>query len=59
MKACVKTLGCKVNSYESEALINKLIDKGYELKSFNDVCDIYIVNSCTVTTAVDSFPALS
>ena len=49
----VLTLGCKVNSYESEALINKLIDKGYELKSFNDVCDIYIVNSCTVTSTSD------
>ena len=49
----VLTLGCKVNSYESEALINKLIDKGYELKNFNEVCDIYIVNSCTVTSTSD------
>ena len=30
----VLTLGCKVNSYESEALINKLIDKGYASESF-------------------------
>ena len=49
----ILTLGCKVNSYESEALINKLIDKGYELKKFNDLCDIYIVNSCTVTKTSD------
>ena len=49
----ILTLGCKVNSYESEALINKLIDKGYELKNFNEVCDIYIVNSCTVTKTSD------
>ena len=33
----ILTLGCKVNSYESEALINKLIDKGYLLKNFNEV----------------------
>ena len=49
----VLTLGCKVNSYESEALINKLIDNGYVLKEFNDVCDVYIVNSCTVTKTSD------
>lgn len=49
----VLTLGCKVNSYESEALINKLIDKGYTLKNFNEVCDVYIVNSCTVTKTSD------
>lgn len=49
----ILTLGCKVNSYESEALINKLIDKGYVLKNFNEICDIYIVNSCTVTKTSD------
>ena len=49
----VLTLGCKVNSYESEALINKLLDCGYELKNFNEICDVYIVNSCTVTKTSD------
>ena len=49
----ILTLGCKVNSYESEALINKLLDFGYELKNFNDICDVYIVNSCTVTKTSD------
>ncbi len=49
----VLTLGCKVNSYESEALINKLINFGYELKSFDEVCDVYIINSCTVTKTSD------
>ena len=49
----ILTLGCKVNSYESEALINKLIDKGYYLKNFNELCDVYIVNSCTVTKTSD------
>jgi threonylcarbamoyladenosine tRNA methylthiotransferase MtaB len=49
----ILTLGCKVNSYESEAVINKLINSGFILKEFNDVCDIYIVNSCTVTKTSD------
>ena len=49
----ILTLGCKVNSYESEALINKLLERGYELKGFNDNCDVYIVNSCTVTKTSD------
>lgn len=49
----VLTLGCKVNSYESEAVINKLINEGYILKEFNEVCDIYIINSCTVTKTSD------
>ena len=43
----ILTLGCKVNSYESEALINKLLDFGYELKNFNDICDVYIINKVT------------
>ena len=49
----ILTLGCKVNSYESEAVINKLITEGFVLKEFNDVCDVYIVNSCTVTKTSD------
>ena len=49
----ILTLGCKVNSYESEAVINKLINEGFVLKEFNDVCDVYIVNSCTVTKTSD------
>ena len=49
----ILTLGCKVNSYESEAVINKLINSGFILKEFNDVCDVYIVNSCTVTKTSD------
>lgn len=49
----VLTLGCKVNSYESEAVINDLINKGYILKSFDELCDVYIINTCTVTSTSD------
>ena len=48
------TLGCKVNTYESEYLINILKEKGYEIKDFDDKCDIYIVNTCTVTNNSDA-----
>lgn len=43
------TLGCKVNQYETEAMANLFRDAGYEVKSFDSVCDIYIINTCTVT----------
>lgn len=49
----ILTLGCKVNSYESEAIINDLTKHGWVMKSFNDVCDVYIVNTCTVTSVSD------
>jgi len=45
----VATLGCKVNQYESEAMLNLFSDAGYTVKSFDEVCDIYVINTCTVT----------
>ena len=50
----VYTLGCKVNTYESEYIINELKKAGYEIKDFEDICDIYIINTCTVTNNSDS-----
>ena len=50
----VMTLGCKVNTYESEYVINELKKAGYEIKSFDDICDVYIINTCTVTNNSDS-----
>ncbi len=43
------TLGCKVNHYESEAMMDLFKKKGYEIKDFDDIADVYVVNSCTVT----------
>ena len=55
MKLAVCTLGCKVNTYESEYLIEQFINKGYELVDFiNDSADLYIINTCTVTSTSDS-----
>ena len=50
----VLTLGCKVNMYESEFIINELKNAGYEIKEFDDICDVYIINTCTVTNSSDS-----
>lgn len=49
----ILTLGCKVNTYESEYVMNLLKEHGYEIKDFNDICDIYIINTCTVTNTSD------
>ncbi len=47
------TLGCKVNTYESEFVINLLKKAGYVIKDFEDNCDVYIINTCTVTNTSD------
>lgn len=49
----VLSLGCKVNAYEGEFVINKLKENGYVIKDFNDVCDVYIINTCSVTNTSD------
>lgn len=46
-------LGCKVNSYEMDAMLQALENKGYKIVSFEDKADIYIVNTCTVTNIAD------
>ena len=50
-KFCIKTLGCKVNSYESEFIYSLFVKKGYVFDSEN--ADIYIINTCTVTNMSD------
>ncbi|MDE7267443.1 MAG: tRNA (N(6)-L-threonylcarbamoyladenosine(37)-C(2))-methylthiotransferase MtaB [Lachnospiraceae bacterium] len=46
-------LGCKVNSYEMDAMLQSLRQKGYEIVPFEEKADIYIVNTCTVTNIAD------
>ena len=50
----ILSLGCKVNTYESEYIRNILEQRGYEIKDFTDKCDIYIINTCTVTNTSDT-----
>ena len=47
------TLGCKVNQYETNAMIEQFIKKKYTIKEFNEEADIYIINTCTVTNMAD------
>ena len=47
------TLGCKVNSYDTEAIWNLFKQKGYTQVDFDDQADVYIINTCTVTNTGD------
>lgn len=51
--AAFHTLGCKVNAYETEAMEQALTQAGYELRSFEEAADVYIVNTCSVTNIAD------
>lgn len=46
-------LGCKVNGYELDFMQQMLQEKGYKIVPFDEVADIYIVNTCTVTNIAD------
>lgn len=51
--AAILTLGCKVNQYESEAMAEALSAAGFDIRSADEPCTLYIVNSCTVTAESD------
>lgn len=52
-KAAFHTLGCKVNSYETEAMQQLLEAAGYEIVPFSERADVYIINTCSVTNVAD------
>ena len=51
--AALHNLGCKVNSYETEAMQQLLEEAGYEIVSFHEKADVYIINTCSVTNIAD------
>ena len=53
MKASIHTLGCKVNRAESEYIAQTLKENGFEIASCESGADIFIINSCTVTSTAD------
>lgn len=53
MKVAILTLGCKVNKYESDALIFELNSRGYETTDKLEEADIYIINTCAVTNEAE------
>lgn len=53
MKAAFHTLGCKVNQYESEAMREQFAAAGFELVGEDELADVYVINTCTVTGIAD------
>ncbi len=52
-RAALHNLGCKVNAYETEAMREMLVAHGYEIVSFEDIADVYVINTCSVTNIAD------
>ena len=52
-KVAFVSLGCKVNQYETNGMIQEFQKNGYEIVEFHEKADIYVVNTCTVTNMSD------
>ncbi|MGL4739079.1 MAG: tRNA (N(6)-L-threonylcarbamoyladenosine(37)-C(2))-methylthiotransferase MtaB [Cellulosilyticaceae bacterium] len=52
-KSAFYTLGCKVNQYDTEAVMENFKNSGYEIVPFDEYADVYVVNTCTVTHLSD------
>lgn len=53
MKIAFYTLGCKVNQYETQALKESFLQRGFQIEEEHGLADIYVVNTCTVTGLAD------
>ena len=53
MRFSFHTFGCKVNQYETQAMEQLLRDRGHEIGHFDEPCDGYIINTCSVTAVAD------
>lgn len=53
MKFAFYTLGCKTNQYETQAMEHLLLEKGHEIGGFEEACDGYVINTCSVTAVAD------
>ncbi len=53
MKIAIYTLGCKVNQYETNAIIQQFLENGDEIVEYDSYSDVYIINTCTVTNMSD------
>ena len=53
MRFTITTLGCKVNSYESNYYKEQLEKHGHQMVEVNSPCDVCIINTCTVTNIAD------
>ena len=53
MKAAFHTLGCKVNSYETQAILEQFTGLGFEIVPFTEKADVYVINTCSVTQVAE------
>ena len=53
MRFAFYTLGCKTNQYETQAMERLLQERGHEIGRFDEHCDAYVVNTCSVTAVAD------
>ena len=53
MKFAFYTLGCKTNQYETQAMERLLLEMGQKIGTFDEMCDAYIINTCSVTAVAD------
>ncbi len=53
MKFAFYTLGCKTNQYETQAMERLLTEMGHEIGHFDEICDGYVINTCSVTAVAD------
>jgi len=53
LKAALTTLGCKTNLYESAVIADQLMLKGFTIVDFDELADLYVINTCTVTNRTD------
>ena len=52
-KIAIYTLGCKVNQYESDSMMDLLKKEGCSIVPFSEYADVYIINTCSVTNMAD------
>jgi len=52
-KIAFKTLGCRLNQFETDALVSEFSKKNFQVVDFGEKADVYVVNTCTVTNQSD------
>ena len=52
-RVAISTLGCKVNTFESELIAQKLVGQHYQRVDQSQPADLYVINTCTVTAEAD------
>ncbi|HYW96877.1 MAG TPA: hypothetical protein VE870_14880, partial [Bacteroidales bacterium] len=52
-RVAFKTLGCRLNQYETDALVTQFHNAGYQVVKFGEASDVTVINTCTVTNQSD------